>query len=229
MTLRTKVNLMKLSKPEKEQAAETSGDKDKSSADKDGEKEPLPSPSSHADGKAESCAVYQCDRNDDLASMDSSSDEEDVDTSGGSDGGSPPSPASPSQPSSKVGKRFMQVVDKVTTSRYFQQAAQNRYVKRYMEEFSNTPLELTVTLKHLQGVLTLNVPRPPNDRLWYGFRGKPDIILAAHPRLGTHDVTLTQVTDWIENKLIGEVHKLMVLPNMDDMIIPLLAGETLDD
>ena len=46
------------------------------------------------------------------------------------------------------------------------QAAQNRYVKRYMEEFSNTPLELTVTLRHLQGVVTLNIPRPPSDRIW---------------------------------------------------------------
>ena len=39
-------------------------------------------------------------------------------------------------------------------------------MKRYMEEFSNTPLELTVTLRHLQGVITLNIPRPPADRIW---------------------------------------------------------------
>ena len=40
----------------------------------------------------------------------------------------------------------------------------------------------------------------------YGFRGQPDIMLSAQPRLGTRDVTLTQVTDWIENKLVGEMH-----------------------
>ena len=39
----------------------------------------------------------------------------------------------------------------------------------------------------------------------YGFRGQPDIMLSAQPRLGTRDVTLTQVTDWIENKLVARI------------------------
>ncbi|KAF0301086.1 Testis-expressed protein 2 [Amphibalanus amphitrite] len=231
VTLRTKVNLMKLKKPDKDEQQQQG----ESGADKDQTSSPAEAGS---DAKSdEKCATYACDRNDDSADVESSSDEETDTLSAASDGGSgPPSPAPSASSaggqtgsgSSSVGKRLLKVVDKVTTSRYFQQAAQNRYVKRYMEEFSNTPLELTVTMRHLQGVLTINIPRPPTDRIWYGFRGQPDTLLSAQPRLGTRDVTLTQVTDWIENKLVGEMHKLLVLPNMDDLIVPLLAGATLD-
>lgn len=32
------------------------------------------------------------------------------------------------------------------------------------------------------------------------------MVLSAQPRLGSRDVTFTHVTDWIENKLVAEMH-----------------------
>ena len=68
----------------------------------------------------------------------------------------------------------------------------------------------------------LNIPQPPTDRLWYGFRGNPDLVLSARPKLGEHEVSISQVTDIIERKLRAEFAKVLVMPNMDDLVIPVL-------
>jgi hypothetical protein len=59
----------------------------------------------------------------------------------------------------------------------------------------------------------------------YGFRGNPELRLAAKAKLGERLVTLSQVTDWIEGKLCVEFQKVFVLPNMDDLIIPVMNGK----
>ncbi|KAK8755815.1 hypothetical protein V5799_001474, partial [Amblyomma americanum] len=64
-----------------------------------------------------------------------------------------------------TGKKLLELVDKIAQSRYFQQATENRYIKRKMEEVSNTPLVLTVEVSHLVGTLALNIPPPPTDRI----------------------------------------------------------------
>lgn len=61
----------------------------------------------------------------------------------------------------------MRFVDKITKSKYFQKATETEFIKKKMEEVSNTPLLLTVELQELQGTLAVNIPPPPTDRIWY--------------------------------------------------------------
>lgn len=61
----------------------------------------------------------------------------------------------------------MRFVDKITKSKYFQKATETEFIKKKMEEVSNTPLLLTVEVQHLQGTLAVNIPPPPTDRIWY--------------------------------------------------------------
>ena len=63
-------------------------------------------------------------------------------------------------------RRLLRIVDRITQSKYFQQATENKYIKRAMEGVSNTRLELRVELKSMIGTLAVNVPPPPTDRLW---------------------------------------------------------------
>ena len=63
---------------------------------------------------------------------------------------------------------MMKYLQKFASSKYFQQATEYKYIKRAMENVSNTPLQLRVTVKHLSGKLAINIPPPPSDRLWYG-------------------------------------------------------------
>lgn len=119
-------------------------------------------------------------------------------------------------------KKLLRIVDKIAQSRYFQQAAENRYIKKYMEDVSNTPLLLTVEVHGLIGTLAINIPPLPTDRFWYGFRNNPQLSISARPKLGERQVTLAPVTDWIEKKLTLEFQKILVMPNMDDLIIPIM-------
>lgn len=65
-----------------------------------------------------------------------------------------------------AGKKFMKVINKITASKYFQSATENKYIKKAMTEVSNTRLILTVEVQKLSGTLAINIPPPPSDRLW---------------------------------------------------------------
>lgn len=118
--------------------------------------------------------------------------------------------------------KIMRFVDKITKSKYFQKATETEFIKKKMEEVSNTPLLLTVEVQECRGTLAVNIPPPPTDRMWYGFRKPPYVELKARPKLGEREVTLVHVTEWIEKKLEQELQKVFVMPNMDDVYIPIM-------
>ncbi|CAG2162011.1 unnamed protein product [Oppiella nova] len=124
----------------------------------------------------------------------------------------------------KKQQKILKFVDKIASSQYFQKVAENKYVKRAMEGVSKTALILTVQIQTLNGTLAINIPEPPTDRLWYGFRGNPDLVLSARPKLGEHEVSISHVTDIIERKLRAEFAKVLVMPNMDDLVLPVLMA-----
>uniref|UniRef100_A0A3Q2NTA3 Testis-expressed protein 2-like n=1 Tax=Fundulus heteroclitus TaxID=8078 RepID=A0A3Q2NTA3_FUNHE len=118
--------------------------------------------------------------------------------------------------------KIMRFVDKIAKSKYFQKATETEFIKKKMEEVSNTPLLLTVEVQQLRGTLAVNIPPPPTDRIWYGFRTPPHLELKARPKLGEREVTLAHVTDWIEKKLYQEFQKILVMPNMDDVWLTIM-------
>ncbi|KAF5902671.1 testis-expressed sequence 2 protein-like isoform X1 [Clarias magur] len=118
--------------------------------------------------------------------------------------------------------KIMRFVDKIAKSKYFQKATETEFIKKKMEEMSNTPLLLTVEVQECQGTLAINIPPPPTDRIWYGFRRPPHLELKARPKLGEREVTFAHVTDWIEKKLDQEFQKIFVMPNMDDVWLPIM-------
>ncbi|XP_033109929.1 testis-expressed protein 2-like isoform X2 [Anneissia japonica] len=125
----------------------------------------------------------------------------------------------------KNSSKILRIVNKIASSKYFQNATQYKYVKKAFDEVSSTPILLRVEVKNLTGTLALNIPPPPTNRLWYGFRGKPNLWLSAKPKLGERQVTITHITEFIEKKLELEFQKIFVLPNMDDLVIPIMQGE----
>ncbi|KAJ8345423.1 hypothetical protein SKAU_G00296160 [Synaphobranchus kaupii] len=134
--------------------------------------------------------------------------------------------------------KIMRFVDKIAKSKYFQKATETEFIKKKMEEVSNTPLLLTVEVQECRGKLAVNIPPTPDrqDLTWiwddelrlnptplrYGFRSPPHLELKARPKLGEREVTLAHVTDWIEKKLDQEFQKVFVMPNMDDVWLPVM-------
>uniref|UniRef100_A0A6G1SB53 Testis-expressed sequence 2 protein n=1 Tax=Aceria tosichella TaxID=561515 RepID=A0A6G1SB53_9ACAR len=125
----------------------------------------------------------------------------------------------------KTRQNIVKFVDKIASSRYFQHATENRYIKKKLKDISNCPLVLVVQIQSLNGVLTLNVPPPQTDRLWYGFKPTPELTLKAIPKMGDREVSLSHVTDWIERKLAEEFKKILVIPNMEDIVLPVLKSD----
>ncbi|NWI35783.1 TEX2 protein, partial [Picathartes gymnocephalus] len=205
MTLETKMNLSKLGK---ESSAEESGPAE---AGREGARPRL---ILLADSDAESSSA-------------GSSDEEDVTTTEplGAPGDRLPPPGTEGHAgSSSTSRKILRFVDKIAKSKYFQKATENEFIKKKMEEVSNTPLLLTVEVQELAGTLAVNIPPPPTDRVWYSFRVPPQLELKVRPKLGEREVTFLHVTEWIERKLKHEFQKILVMPNMDDLIIPIMRS-----
>ncbi|XP_043945051.1 testis-expressed protein 2-like [Protopterus annectens] len=116
-------------------------------------------------------------------------------------------------------RKILRFVDKIAKSKYFQKATENEFIKKKIEEVSNTPLLLTVEVQELTGTLAVNIPPPPTDRIWYSFHIPPQLELKVRPKLGEREVTFSHVTEWIEKKLKDEFQKVFVMPNMDDLYI----------
>ncbi|NXJ97167.1 TEX2 protein, partial [Corythaixoides concolor] len=205
MTLETKMNLCKLGK---ESAAEESGPAE---AGREGARPRL---ILLADSDAESSSA-------------GSSDEEDIATAEpmGVLGERVPAPGTEGHGSgNSTSRKILRFVDKIAKSKYFQKATENEFIKKKIEEVSNTPLLLTVEVQELAGTLAVNIPPPPTDRVWYSFRVPPQLELKVRPKLGEREVTFLHVTEWIEKKLQHEFQKILVMPNMDDLIIPIMRS-----
>lgn len=63
-------------------------------------------------------------------------------------------------------KKILNMVDRISNWSVFQQATDYAFIRKKMEEFSNTDLKLTIRLTSLFGRLAINIPPPPTDRLW---------------------------------------------------------------
>nr|XP_040048022.1 testis-expressed protein 2-like isoform X2 [Gasterosteus aculeatus aculeatus] len=102
---------------------------------------------------------------------------------------------------SSTSRKILRFVDKIAKSKYFQKATENEFIRKKIAEVSNMPLILSVEVLELSGILAINVPPPPTDRIWYSFRVPPRLELHVRPALGEREVTFTHVTEWIERKL----------------------------
>ncbi|XP_037767404.1 testis-expressed protein 2 [Chelonia mydas] len=203
MTLETKMNLCKLGK---EALAEESG---QTAAGAEGAK---PRVILLADSDAESSSAGSSDEEDVLAAEPSGALGERI----------VPPPAEGHGGGNSTSRKILRFVDKIAKSKYFQKATENEFIKKKIEEVSNTPLLLTVEVQELAGTVAVNIPPPPTDRIWYSFRIPPLLELKVHPKLGEREVTFIHVTEWIERKLQHEFQKILVMPNMDDLIIPIM-------
>ncbi|GAU97191.1 hypothetical protein RvY_08533 [Ramazzottius varieornatus] len=125
-------------------------------------------------------------------------------------------------------QKLMRYVEKITESKAFQKLTDVKMIRKAMENVSDTDLAMTVVVERLAGRLAFNIAHPPSDKGWWGFTSEPDLHLRAFPKLGEREVTYNHVTDWIEKKMTTEFHRLITVPNMDDITIAIM-NSMLDD
>ena len=92
-------------------------------------------------------------------------------------------------------------------------------------------MTLHLEIVSLAGVIVLNIPPPPSDRLWYSFKERPELGLRIVPYYG--DVKLgedntffssavNKTIEVVVRRLKEEIHKFVLLPNMDDIPIRIM-------
>uniref|UniRef100_A0AC34FID5 SMP-LTD domain-containing protein n=1 Tax=Panagrolaimus sp. ES5 TaxID=591445 RepID=A0AC34FID5_9BILA len=124
-------------------------------------------------------------------------------------------------------EKVMNVIDKVAHSDIFKKVASLKPIKKTIEKISSTPLAITVEVTGMEGTMAVNIPPPPSDRLWYAFREPPMITLKSVPSVGDRTLDFEKVSSWIETNIRELLYKLLVMPNMDDISIPVLEGNEL--
>uniref|UniRef100_A0A8B9TS74 Uncharacterized protein n=1 Tax=Anas platyrhynchos TaxID=8839 RepID=A0A8B9TS74_ANAPL len=143
-----------------------------------------------------------------------SSDEEDIATTepAGALGERVPPPGTEGHVSgNSTGRKILRFVDKIAKSKYFQKATENEFIKK----------KIRGSFQHA-ALATGAVPRAWD--VMYSFRVPPQLELKVRPKLGEREVTFLHVTEWIEKKLQHEFQKILVMPNMDDLIIPIMTS-----
>ncbi|XP_054717347.1 testis-expressed protein 2-like [Uloborus diversus] len=101
-------------------------------------------------------------------------------------------------------RRILNKIEKWISHRHFATVAQSKLVKRYVGDLTNMPLTLTVEVSSLNGILIVNLPPEPSDRIWYGFQKDPDLSLNVFPKVGKLEINLSAVVLTIQKKLIQE-------------------------
>jgi len=128
----------------------------------------------------------------------------------------------------------------LTRSRWWEVVGNSDIVKSGINKLSNsewfkekTSKKMTLQLEvtSLRGVIVLNIPPPPSDRLWYGFKVRPDLGLRIVPfydeaKLGSDNTmfsrAINKTIDIVVNRLKEEIMKFVLLPNMDDIPIKVM-------
>ncbi|CAF1179888.1 unnamed protein product [Adineta ricciae] len=140
-------------------------------------------------------------------------------------------------------------VDSNTRSLWFQRIFHFHDDLQVLEKVTRKILTITINIRSINGVLLLNIPSPPSDRLWFGFEDLPEIdfdVDHQHIPSDRSQSSLNAKTDLNKqlnqlqktiNHLLSQwikkqIYKECVLPNMYDVCMkwcnnPLEENESL--
>ncbi|CAF1520398.1 unnamed protein product [Adineta steineri] len=118
--------------------------------------------------------------------------------------------------------------NEVAANKHFQRFAALKPVAGVIEKLSNAEVGANIELMSFSGMMTINIPPPPSDRIWIGFSEMPDLNLKVTPVFGESKYSYTLIHDFLEARIRDEIKRLLVLPAMDDQLLPFFRDWVLD-
>ncbi|UJR29961.1 hypothetical protein I4U23_017508 [Adineta vaga] len=134
----------------------------------------------------------------------------------------------PEIPEMAVTRKVGLALTNLALNKYFQMFANIPFIKKLFEKFSEQDTGADVEVTGFSGVLTLNIPPPPSDRIWVGFSEMPDISIKVVPVYGENQYAYTLLQDFLSAKVRAELKRLVVLPAMDDQLLPFFRDWAID-
>lgn len=79
-------------------------------------------------------------------------------------------------------------------------------------------VQLSITLKELNGPLIILMKPPPSNRIWYAFEKEPQMELDIEPMVSSSKISYNMVTNMIKSKFAEAIKESLVVPFMDDIV-----------
>ncbi|ODM92663.1 Testis-expressed sequence 2 protein [Orchesella cincta] len=102
---------------------------------------------------------------------------------------------------------------------YADSFAKSSVGKWIVENIATTPIQFTMEIRHVSGVIAVNFPPVPSDRVWIGFRSPPVIEMEVKPKYGDWTLDYGFLIGFIKRKILLELQHAIVYPNMIDLIL----------
>ncbi|CAF0865565.1 unnamed protein product [Adineta ricciae] len=134
----------------------------------------------------------------------------------------------PEIPEMAVTRKLGTALTNLALNKYFQFFANIPFVKNLFQKFSEQEVGADVEVTSFSGVLTLNIPPPPSDRIWVGCPEMPDLNIKVTPTYGEKQYSYTLLQDFLSAKIRSELKRLIVLPAMDDQLLPFFRDWAID-
>jgi len=134
----------------------------------------------------------------------------------------------PEIPENVASRKLGILLTKVATNKHFQRFAALKPVAGVIEKLSNAEVGVNVELSSFSGIMTINIPPPPSDRIWIGFPEMPDLNLKVTPTFGESKYSYTLIHDFLEARIRDELKRMVVLPSMDDQLLPFFRDWVID-
>ncbi|CAF5006857.1 unnamed protein product, partial [Rotaria sp. Silwood1] len=134
----------------------------------------------------------------------------------------------PEIPENAAARKLGTLLTKVATNKHFQRFAALKPVAGVIEKLSNSEIGANVELTSFSGIMTINIPPPPSDRLWIGFPEMPDLNLKVTPVVGENKYSYSLIHDFLEARIRDELKRMVVLPSMDDQLLPFFRDWVID-
>ncbi|CAF1297314.1 unnamed protein product [Adineta ricciae] len=134
----------------------------------------------------------------------------------------------PDVPENAASRKLGTLLQKVAANKHFQRFAALKPVAGVIEKLSNAEVGAKVELTSFSGMMTINIPPPPSDRIWIGFPEMPDLNLKVTPVFGESKYSYTLIHDFLEARIRDELKRMVVLPSMDDQLLPLFRDWVID-
>ena len=92
-----------------------------------------------------------------------------------------------------------------------------KVVENVNERFAKVPLKMTLKLNSCSGTFRFWIPPPPNERLWWGLKGRPRVDIFCEPAIGenkiAHEFLAKKISQLLSSKLVSDICDELVLPN----------------
>ncbi|CAF1200450.1 unnamed protein product [Adineta steineri] len=134
----------------------------------------------------------------------------------------------PEIPENAAARKLGALLTKVAANKHFQRFAALKPVAGVIEKLSNAEVGAKVELSSFSGMMTINIPPPPSDRIWIGFPEMPDLNLKVTPVFGESKYSYTLIHDFLEARIRDEIKRMAVLPSMDDQLLPIFRDWVID-